>query len=243
MNRSVQISLWDYVFSYFGHMPTSRIAGYILLSFRIKAIIWTNGYGSNSQGFEGQSTSRESETKVPYLYLVYTCKCWEGRAFYKSTEKLKELCFSPVHTLVTGGQTTEHHWQAMKAVTSEEAVSSLSPCAAELATLATDSSVTDDPETGGVSLGSTELVSSPIIPLTDTMEQNSTDVAPNPQDSPSDTNPAATSRLPLLIQGLQMDLESSYKPQHFILLLKKWSEAFLRFSKVSLTQKRWNPLS
>lgn len=50
MNIGVHMSVWDSACNYFGHTPTSGIAGYILLSFWMRAIIWKNGYRPNSRG-------------------------------------------------------------------------------------------------------------------------------------------------------------------------------------------------
>ena len=56
---------------------------------------------------KGNALPGKVKTRVLCLDLLYICKYQEGRAFHKNTEKLKELCFPPVHMLVTGGQPTE----------------------------------------------------------------------------------------------------------------------------------------
>lgn len=97
--------------------------------------------------YKGQNASRESESKNFFFtsYIFPNLRRLGLLSFFnRHLRNLREFYFPTVHMLVTGGQTrevlSEHHRQTMKAVTSEEAeFLPLYLCAAQLATLTTDS--------------------------------------------------------------------------------------------------------
>lgn len=85
--------------------------------------------------------------------------------------------------------------------------------------------------------------SSPFTHLTGIMEQNSAWCDSKPSAEVNRYPPGSHLRPAGPNSGPQTDLRRVYKPQHLNLLLEKWSKAFIRFSKVSLIQKRLHPLS
>lgn len=162
MNISVHMSVWDSVCNYFGHTPTSRTAGYILLSFWIIAIIWTNGYRLNSQGiwkamhFRGK-WKQEFSVLISYTFasirrvghFIRTLRNWRNCVSPQSTcwsQVGNQQRFSVSVTDKQGRQSPQR-----------KRVSPLCLRAAELATLPTgSSSAKDDPET-------TESVQTPLF--------------------------------------------------------------------------------
>lgn len=186
------------------------------------------------------------KAKIPYRYIFHISKSQESRAFYRSSEKSKEVLWP--HNPYAGHRWANNRGSQWVSYASDEGshlrgrtLFLLCLYATQLATLATDSSwVKGDPET---SESTQTLLFQSYHSLDRYHGAKFCGTWLQTLSRSTDTHGAATSGKQILTQGPQTDLWRVYKPQHLNLLLEKWSKAFIRFSKVSVIQKRLHPLS